>query len=77
MLTEGKRYFLIPKIQNPCPLLVFGYKKGEYIKNGIPEHITEIENHNHPKYLILGKGNYDIVYLDKDYKIVQTKKIKI
>lgn len=76
MLTKGKKYFVIPKIQNPVPALVFAYKDGEYKMNGIPEDITEIENWNDSNYLILGKGNYDIIYLDKNYEIIKSLKIK-
>lgn len=77
MLSKAKKYFLIPKIQNPTTALVLAYKEGEYKKDGISEDITEIESWNDSNYLILGKGNYDIIYLDKDYKVVKSIKTKI
>ena len=77
MLSKAKKYFLIPKIQNPATALVLAYKEGEYKKDGIPEDITEIESWNDSNYLILGKGKYDIIYLDKDYKVVKSIKTKI
>lgn len=77
MLEKGKIYYAIPQIPKQKSVLVHAYKEGEYKRQGIPEDITEIESWDGNNYLILGKGNYDLIYLNEEYKTVKSEKIKI
>lgn len=77
MLEKGKIYYAIPQIPKQKSVLVLAYKEGEYKRQGIPEDITEVESWDGNNYLILGKGNYDLIYLNEEYKTVKSEKIKI
>lgn len=77
MLTKGKKYIPIPKKNLQENLLVLAYKKGELAHNGIPEDITETSADPEENYLILGKGAYEIVYQNKDYKIIAHEELAV
>ncbi|QBJ86513.1 hypothetical protein DDI74_09680 [Chryseobacterium gleum] len=79
MLGENRKLYKIPVSKiSTYPVMVFAYRKGEYEQNGIPADILELKTPKESRFLILDKGNYDIVVKDKEYKVLQRfgKKIK-
>ena len=79
MLRENRKLYKIPVSKiSTYPVMVFAYRKGEYEQNGIPADILELKTPKESRFLILDKGNYDIVIKDKEYKVLQRfgKKIK-
>lgn len=79
MLGENRKLYKIPVSKiSTYPVMVFAYRKGEYEQNGIPADILELKTPKESRFLILDKGNYDIVIKDKEYKVLQRfgKKIK-
>jgi len=79
MLKENQKFYKIPAAQlSTYPVMVFAYRKGEFEQNGIPADIIEIRTAKDNRFLILDKGNYDIVINDKDYKVIHRfeKRIK-
>lgn len=77
MLTKGKNYIPIPKKNLQENLLVLAYKKGELAYDGVPEDITETSSDPEENYLILGKGAYEIVYENKDYKTIAHEELVV
>lgn len=79
MLNENRKLYKIPKSKiSSYPSLVLAYRKGEYEKEGVPADIIELKKETDFGFLILDRGNYQIVVKDKDYKISDKfeKKIK-
>ncbi|MCE4065979.1 hypothetical protein LXM63_12810 [Chryseobacterium gleum] len=79
MLGENRKLYKIPVSKiSTYPVMVFAYRKGEYEQNGIPADILELKTPKESRFLILDKGNYDMVIKDKEYKVLQRfgKKIK-
>ncbi|MDW9380175.1 hypothetical protein [Chryseobacterium sp. JV558] len=79
MLKENRKFYKIPAAQlSTYPVMVFAYRKGEFEQKGIPVDIIEIRTAKDKRFLILDKGNYDIVINDKDYKVIHRfeKRIK-
>lgn len=71
MLTKNRKLYKIPASKLPSyPVLVLAYRKGELDQKGIPADIIEIDTPKDNHFLILDKGNYDIVIKDKEYKII-------
>lgn len=72
MLRENRKLYKIPVSKiSTYPVMVFAYRKGEYEQNGIPADILELKTPKESRFLILNKGNYDIVIKDKEYKVLQ------
>ncbi|KAA2224491.1 hypothetical protein [Chryseobacterium sediminis] len=79
MLKENRKFYKIPAAQlSTYPVMVFAYRKGEFEQKGIPADIIELNNSKDSRFLILDKGNYDIVIKDKEYKVIHKfeKRIK-
>lgn len=71
MLSENRKFYKIPDSKvSSYPVLVFAYRKGEFEKEGIPADIIELKTSNDSRFLILNKGNYEIVIKDKEYKVI-------
>lgn len=70
MLYNGGKFYEVPilKIKN-YPSLIFAYRNGEFENNGIPVDIIELQSVKDSRYLVLDKGDYDIVVKDKTYNI--------
>ncbi|MCJ7932795.1 MAG: hypothetical protein MUW56_03985 [Chryseobacterium sp.] len=70
MLNKTRQFYEIPKskIKN-YPSLIFAYRKGEFENKGVPADIIELQSVKDSSYLILDKGNYDIVVKDRAYNI--------
>jgi hypothetical protein len=72
MLTENRKWYEVPASQVPeYPVLVMAYRKGEFEREGIPADIIELNDSKDTRFLILNKGNYDIVMMDRKYKVVK------
>lgn len=70
MLLENRKYYKVPKSKIKFyPSLVFAYRKGEFLKEGVPTDIIELKNQKDSRFLILDKGNYEIIVKDKNYKV--------
>ncbi|WP_137905763.1 hypothetical protein [Chryseobacterium sp. 2VB] len=71
MLSKNRKFYKIPssKISN-YPAQVLAYRKGEFEKEGVPADIIELNTSQDSRFLILDKGNYDIVVKDKAYTII-------
>ncbi|WNI38834.1 hypothetical protein [Chryseobacterium sp. SG20098] len=79
MLNKNRKFYKIPASKvSIYPALVLAYRKGEFEKQGIPADIIELKTSNDSRFLILDKGNYEIVIKDKEYKVINRfeKKIK-
>jgi len=79
MLKETRKFYKIPVSKvSTYPVMVFAYRKGEFEQKGIPADIIEINTSKDNRFLILDKGNYDIVIKDKEYKVINRfeKRIK-
>ncbi|WP_426481789.1 hypothetical protein [Chryseobacterium sp. R2ACT005] len=79
MLHENRKFYKIPAAQlSTYPVMVFAYRKGEFEQKGIPADIIELNTPQDHRFLILDKGNYDIVIKDKEYNIIHRfeKRIK-
>ncbi|WP_114820428.1 hypothetical protein [Chryseobacterium sp. KLBC 52] len=71
MLSENRKFYKIPDSKvSSYPVLVFAYRKGEFKKEGIPADIIELNTSQDSRFLILDKGNYEIVIKDKKYKVI-------
>ncbi|MDR3026184.1 hypothetical protein [Chryseobacterium sp.] len=79
MLKENRKFYKIPLSKvSTYPVMVFAYRKGEFEQQGIPADIIELNTSKDNRFLILDKGNYDIVIKDKEYKVIHRfeKRIK-
>lgn len=79
MLKENRKLYRISAAQlSTYPVMIFAYRKGEFEQNGIPADIIELNTYKDSRFLILDKGNYDIVIRDKEYKVIHRfeKRIK-
>ncbi len=45
--------------------MVLAYKKGENIKNAIPVDIIELQNKSMDSYVVLIRGNYNIIVTNR------------
>lgn len=71
MLTENRKLYKVPaSAVAEYPVLVLAYRKGELEQEGIPADIIELTDPKDSRFLILDKGNYDIVVMDLKYKVV-------
>ncbi|WP_426479816.1 hypothetical protein ACP3T3_10515 [Chryseobacterium sp. CBSDS_008] len=71
MLKENRKLYKIPASKvSIYPVLVLAYRKGEFDQKGIPADIIELNTSKDNRFLILDKGNYDIVIKNKDYKVI-------
>lgn len=71
MLTDNRKLYKIPASEvSEYPALIFAYRKEEYEQKGIPADIIELKTSKDNRYLILDKGNYDIVIKDREYKVM-------
>lgn len=71
MLTKNRKLYKIQVSEVPnYPALVFAYRKGEYEQKGVPADIIELNTSGDSRFLILNKGEYDIVIKNKEYKII-------
>ncbi len=71
MLKENRKFYKIPDSKiSAYPVLVLAYRKGELEKEGIPADIIELNTSKDSRFLVLDKGNYDIVIKDKEYKLI-------
>jgi len=59
------------------PLLVLAYRKNEFENSGVPVDIIEVFESEDVPFLILDKGNYDIIMKDRNYKIINRYEIKV
>ena len=59
------------------PLIVLAYRKNEFTGNGVPSDIIEIIDYKDIPPLILGKGEYEVMMKDQDYRIVNRQEIRI
>jgi hypothetical protein len=59
------------------PFLVLAYRRGEFQNGGIPSDIIEIKNVTHNSVLFLSPNFYEIIILNKDYKILKRYYIEI
>ncbi len=72
MNIENRKYYKVSKSKiQTFPLLVFAYRKGEYEKNGVAADIIELDNPSNSRFLILDKGNYEIIIKNRDYKNIE------
>lgn len=78
MLTGSRKLYKIPSSEIPVyPVLVLAYRKGEFEQKGIPADIIELNTSKDDRFLILNKGNYDIVIKNKEYKVINKFEKKI
>lgn len=71
MLTKNRKWYKIPVCEvSEYPVLIFAYRKGEYEQKGIPADIIELKTSKDSRYLILDKGDYEIVIKNKEYKVI-------
>lgn len=71
MLDGNRKFYKIPKSKiTQFPLLVLAYRKGEFEKKGIPADIIELNNSKDSRFLILDKGSYDIIIMNREYKVI-------
>lgn len=73
MLTENRKFYEVPPSEiSQYPVLVLAYRKGEFEQKGIPADIIELQNAEDSHFLILDKGNYNIIIKDREYKVVNS-----
>lgn len=71
MLTKNRKWYKIPVSEvSEYPALIFAYRKGEYEQKGIPADIIELKTSKDNRYLILDKGEYEIVIKNREYKVI-------
>ncbi|MFS4470945.1 hypothetical protein [Chryseobacterium sp. T20] len=71
MLNKNRKLYNISASKvSIYPALVLAYRKGEFEKQGIPADIIELKTSQDSRFLILDKGDYEIVIKDKEYKVV-------
>ncbi|MET3035519.1 hypothetical protein ABXT08_05430 [Chryseobacterium sp. NRRL B-14859] len=71
MLRGSRKFFkLSSSAISEYPALVLAYRKGEFENNGIPADILELTDSKDSRFLILDKGNYEIVVKDRTYKVI-------
>lgn len=70
MLTENRKFYKVPASEiTEYPVLVMAYRKGEFEQNGIPADIIELNEPKDSRFLILDKGNYEIIIKDRKYNV--------
>lgn len=72
MLNGNRKFYKIPKSGiSKFPVLIQAYRKGEFEKKGIPADIIELNSSKDSRFMILDKGNYDIIILNREYKVIR------
>lgn len=75
---EGRREIYLDRSSIvEYPLIVLAYRKNEFTGNGVPSDIIEILDTKNIPPLILGKGEYELIMKDKDYRILNRQEIRI
>ncbi|WP_431610877.1 hypothetical protein [Chryseobacterium sp. 'Rf worker isolate 10'] len=78
MLTKSRKLYKIPSSEIPVyPVLVLAYRNGEFEQKGIPADIIELNTSKDDRFLILDKGEYEIVIKNKEYKVISRFEKKI
>ncbi len=71
MLNKNRKLYKVPASKvSIYPAMVLAYRKGEFEKEGIPADIIELKTSKDSRFLILDKGDYEIVIKDKEYKVI-------
>lgn len=77
-LNGERKECTIPKSKiSEYPILALAYRKNEFEQNGIPADLIEILNAESYTSLILNKGIYKIIIMDKNYKIIDEFEVKL
>lgn len=72
MLNGNRKFYKIPKSGiSKFPVLIQAYRKGEFEKKGIPADIIELNSSKDSRFMILDKGKYDIIILNREYKVIR------
>ncbi|MDR4952260.1 hypothetical protein REB14_08765 [Chryseobacterium sp. ES2] len=71
MLNKNRKLYKVPASKvSIYPAMVLAYRKGEFEQKGIPADIIELKTSQDSRFLILDKGEYEIVIKNKEYKVI-------
>jgi hypothetical protein len=75
---ENRKEYRIENLKiTQYPLLVLAYRKNEFENRGVPTDIIEVFESENAPFLILEKGDYDIIMKDRNYSIINRYEIKV
>lgn len=77
-ISAGKKRYEIPaKKRRSLPLLVLAYRQGEPQELAVPADILELSTPGTPAVLYLLPGKYNVLLLDRNYRLLEKIKIVI